>query len=449
MKDHAQVVIIGGGIVGCSVLYHLATLGWQDILLIEQDELSAGSTWHAAGSFSRFDMLPNLIRLRNDSLRLYDQLATAGEHPFEIHRTGGMILATDEQRLQELKLRTGLGRSLGMPHVLLSRHEVSAHHPLTDTTGIVGGLYDPLAGHVDPAGLTHALAQGAMKHGGSISERTKVIAMSEEADGSWLLVTDQGEVLADVVVNAAGLWADAVADMIGVDVPIAMIEHQYMATDEIDEVRNIDGELPSLCAPDDSYQLRHDRHGLLLRAFDDEASSWTLEQIQPDFGKTLLDGSPERLAQAIGDAAKRVPCLDGATFKPAVNGPLTVSPDGRPLLGPLPGFSNYFLACGFMDGLSLAGGAGKALAEWIVEGEPPLDLFALDATRFGEFARQSYTVATARDAYRRYYAIRFPKDDSSAGRPLKRAAIYDKLASKGAQFDAVFGWERPCWYAEN
>lgn len=449
MRDHAQVVVIGGGIVGCSILYHLASLGWQDVMLLEKTELTAGSTWHAAGHVSRFDPRPNLIKLRDQSVQLYERLAGDPDIFFKTHRTGGMILASSEERLLELKLMAARGRALAMPHVVMSRREIVDHHPLIDPTGILGGLYDPLAGHVDPYDLTHAFAHAAESNGAEVNQQTAVLAMSEEPDGSWLIITNQGEVVADVVVNAAGLWANQIMAMIGLELPMVAIEHQYVVTEEIPEIREAGSHLPSFYEPDASFQLRCERDGLLIDAYAAEPHCWALDGIPEDFGSDLLPAAPERLKPFLALAAKRMPCMKDVPLKSPINGPLTVTPDGRPLIGPVPGARNFYVACGFMDGLSLAGGAGKAVAEWIIEGEPPIDLFAVDVTRFGNFARQSYAIATAKEAYRRSFAIDFPHHRLPAGRPLKRTAIHDQLAAKGAQFDAIFGWERPCWFAKS
>ncbi|MGI9449184.1 MAG: GcvT family protein [Geminicoccaceae bacterium] len=448
MRDHAQVVVIGGGIVGCSVLHHLVLLGWQDVMLLEKAELTAGTTWRAAGHVSRFDLHPNMIKLRDDSVQLYEKLASDPKISFKTQRTGGMILATSEGRFQELKLQAARGRSLGMPHLIMSRREIADHHPLIDPIGIVGGLYDPLAGHVDAYDLTHALAYAAEEEGAEIHQQTAVIAMSQEPDGSWLIITDRGEVAADVVVNAAGLWANDIMAMIGLDVPMVAIEHQYAITEDVAEIQAVDGQLPSLCDPDASILLRCERDDVLIDAYGDEAKSRTTSGMPSDFGGAPLPGVSEHLKPYFALAAKRMPCLKDVALRSPISGPMTVTPDGRPLLGPLPGFRNFFVACGFMNGLSLAGGAGKALAEWIIEGEPPIDLFMVDVTRFGAFARKSYTMATAKEAYRRFFAIEFPHQRLPAGRPLKRTAIHDQLAAKGAQFDALFGWERPCWFAQ-
>ena len=449
MRDHAQVVVIGGGVIGCSVLYHLASLGWQNVVLLEKAELTVGATWLSAGHVSRFDRSPNLIRLRDQSVQLYEELAGHRYSGFQPNRTGGMILASSKERLDELKLQAARGRSLGMPHVIMSRREVVDQNPLIDPVGIVGGLYDPLAGHVDPYDLTHAFAKVAMDHGAAIHERTAVIAMSEEPDGSWLIITDRGEIMADVVVNAAGHWANRITSMIGLSLPMVGIEHQYVATEPISEVIPVDGKLPSFYDPDASIQLRCERSGLLIEAFGDDAPCRGLDDFQDDEENSLLPDSLERLQPYLTLAAKRMPCIRGVPLRAPINGLMTVTPDGRPLLGPLPGFRNFFVACGFMDGLSLAGGAGRAVAEWIIEGEAPIDLFAVDVTRFGSFARQSYAMATAKEAYRRFFSIDFPHGRRPAGRPLKRTAIHDKLTAKGAQFKALFGWEQPCWFAQS
>ena len=448
MRDHAQVVVIGGGVVGCSVLYHLVLLGWPDVMLLEKAELTAGATWRAAGHVSRFDLHPSMIRLRNDSVQLYEKLAGDPKISFKTQLSGGMILATSESRLQELKLQAARGRSLGMPHVIMSRREITDHHPLIDPIGIVGGLYDPLAGHVDAYDLTHALAFAAEDEGAELQQQTAVIAMSQESDGSWLIITDRGEIAADVVVNAAGSWTNDIMAMIGLDVPMAAIEHQYAITENVVEIQALDGQLPSLCDPDASLQMRCERDGVLIHAFNDDVKCRATSVTPTDIEDGLLYETSERLRSNLTLAAKRMPCLAKVDLRPPITGPMTVTPDGRPLLGPLPGFRNFFLASGFMNGISLAGGAGRALAEWIIEGEPPIDLFMVDVTRFGAFARKSYAMATAKEAYRRFFAIDFPHQRLPAGRPLKRTAIHDQLAAKGAQFDALFGWERPCWFAQ-
>ena len=449
MKEYAQVVVIGGGIVGCSLLYHLAALGWQDVTLLEKSELTAGSTWLAAGNVDRFDLTPNLIRLRDDSIRLYERLAERQDLNLTFQRTGGIILASSETRLDELKRRTGLARPLGMPHVLLSRREITDHHPLIDLSGVIGGLYDPLAGNVDSHELTHALAQAAKGLGAEVSEHTAVLAMSQESDGSWLLITDRGEIVADVVVNAAGLWAREVAAMIDQDLPIVPLDHQYIVTDPIAEVRALADGLPFLCEPESAFYLRAEDDGFLVGAFEAAPEFWTGEGSwePPRSDRAMRRTHPERFAPYLTKAGKRVPCLAGAPRKAPVNGPISMTPDGRPLLGPLPGLANYFVAAGFLNGLSLAGGAGKALAEWIIEGEPPLDLFTVDVARFGAFTGQDYVKNAAKEAYARHFAIRFPHDRLTAGGPLKRTAIHDKLTAHGAQFDIHFGWERPCWFA--
>ncbi len=452
LKDHAQVVVIGGGIVGCSLLYHLAALGWQDVILLERGELGGGSTWLAAGHVDRFDLTPSLIRLRDDSIRLYERLAEKPDRTLAFHRTGAIILAAREIRLEDLKRRAGLGRSLGMPHLLLSRREILDHHPLIDSDGLIGGLYDPLAGHADPYDLTQTLARAARSLGAEVSEQTAVLDMSREDDDSWLVITDRGEITADVVVNAAGRWAPELAAMVGLELPISMIEHRYVATETIDAVSGLDSTLPAICEPDGAFYLRVADGGLLVGAFEAEPRRWVKQDAEWTSAEKTSNAETAN-AETPADAAwlervaKRVPCLAGAGLKAPVSGPITMTPDGRPLLGPLPGFSSYFVACGFLNGLSMAGGAGKALAEWIIEGEPPLDLFPLDVARFGAFAGRSYAAETARAAYADHFAIRFPESRTPAGRPLKRTAIHDKLTARGGQFDGLFGWERPCWFA--
>jgi dimethylglycine dehydrogenase len=446
MRGQAAVAVIGGGIVGCSILYHLAARGWRDLVLLEQAELTAGVTWLAAGNVHRFDRPAAMIRLRDDSIRLYERLLRGREQSAGLGRTGGIVLATTEDRLLDLERRAGEASHLGLPHLLLNRREIRDHHPLIDLTGVLGGLYDPLCRHVDAYEMTHALAEAARHQGADIEERTEVLEIRAEP-GGWRLVTSQGDLTAKILVNAAGPWANRIALMTGRELPLALIEHQYVITGPIKEVRSIEGHLPYIAEPDAGYYLRREGHGLLIGAFESEPRPWTLEGVPAGLGQTILQEDPARIAREVGAARRRLPCLADGTVKPPVNGPLVMTPDGRPLLGPVPGQPGLVVAAGFMDGIALAGGAGRALADWLVDGTPPFDLTPLDVARFGAFAGRGYVAAKALECYIEHDAVCYPRQERPAGRPLRRSPIHDRLAAKGAQFGFFYGWERPRWFA--
>jgi len=447
LPSHARVVVIGGGILGCSVLYHLARLGWSEAVLLERGELTEGSTWHAAGNTPHFSTSLALARIHLESVDLYQRLEAETGQAVGFHKTGSLRLATVPDRMDEWRHHRGKARFLGMPFELLGPGEIKALHPLVETAGVLGAIWTPEDGHIDPSSVTQALAKGARDRGARILRRLPVTGLRAAPGGEWLVETAQGTIAAEHVVNAAGTWAREIGRLSGLDLPIVPMEHQYLVTEAIPEVAGLARELPILRDVDVSYYLRQERGGLLLGPYERPAKAWAVEGIPPGFAMELLPPELDRLQPFIEGAMARVPALATAGIKRVVNGPITYTPDGNPLLGPVRGLRNYHLACGFSFGITQAGGAGKYLAEWIVEGEPSVDLWEIDPRRYGPYANLRYAVARCVDIYEDEYAIAYPQLERAVGRPAKTGAIHDRLAAAGAVFGARNGWERPNWFA--
>ncbi|MFQ5985374.1 MAG: FAD-dependent oxidoreductase [Alphaproteobacteria bacterium] len=447
MKSHARVVVIGGGIVGCSVLYHLTKLGWSDVVLVEKTELTAGSTWHAAGNLPFFSLGVNLTRLHAYSVKLYQELEAETGQSVGFHKTGSLRLATTPDRMDEYRYHQGKARWLGIPYEILGREEVNRLYPLVSTKGLLGVVYNPDDGHIDPSSVTQALATAARQRGAEIYRPAPVTDLVARPDGGWDVVTEQATITAELVVLAAGFWSPAIARLAGVDLPIMPVQHQYVVTDAIPEVEALDFELPVLRDVDASYYLRQEGQGLLVGPYETAATPWATAGIPPDFGQELLPPDLERIEPYLLAAMARVPVLEKGGIKRVVNGPISYGPDGSALVGPVPGLKNFWVAAGFSFGIIQAGGAGHHLAQWIVEGEPELDLFDLDPARFGDFATKAYVLAKVRETYANEYAVVYPFEERPAGRPAKISPVYTRLAQRGAVFGARYGWERANWFA--
>ena len=446
MAEHVRVLVIGGGVVGCSCLYHLTQLGWTDAVLLERDELTAGSTWHAAGNCPTFSTSLPLLRLQQYSASLYGRLAEDPDYPINYHRTGSLRLAHSEDRLDEYRYVLGLAHALGIAYRLLTPAELRERHPFVELDDLLGALWDPCDGDIDPAQLTQAFAAAARRRGARIRRFTRVTALARRATGEWHVRTTQGDYLADVVVNAAGYRAAEVMALIGEPLPIVTMCHQYLVTDDIPELLALRERLPLLRDPDVSYYLRQERGGFLLGPYEQRATPAWLEGIPPEFAFRLFEDDLERLEPQIEAAYRRVPVLATAGVKRVVNGPIPYSPDGLPYLGPAHGFANFFHCNTFSFGIAQAGGAGKALAEWIVRGAPEWDLWAIDPRRFTGYATRSYALAKAVETYRLEYAPAFPGEERPAGRPLRISPLHARLSARGAQFGVRGGWERALWY---
>ena len=445
MKSSVKVAVIGGGIVGCSILYHLSRRGWSDVVMLERRELTAGSTWHAAASMHRLHGNPNIAKLQVYSNLLYRKLEVETGQSCGIHSPGGLYLASSKARMQELKSQHSRAKYLGFDVQLLSKDEIKQFNPLVNTDGLHGGMWDPEDGHVDPAGVPHALARGARDKGAEIYQHTEVLATRQVKDG-WEIDTNNGSLFAEVVINAAGLWAREVGELAGITLPLLPMEHQYLVTESIDAIRGLGKEMPLTRDYDRGFYMRQEGEGLLVGAYEKHGVPWSESGTPKNFGTELLPPDLDRWESNLEQAMIRVPCFGEAGIRQVINGPMVFSPDGLPQLGPVQGLRNYFVAVGIMAGFSQGGGIGKTIADWIIDGNPDRELFPLDVTRFGDFATHEYTKAKVLDNYARRFAIHYPNEERLAGRPSRVLPIHELLLAKGAVMGSVHGLERPLWY---
>lgn len=450
MKSETKVLIIGGGITGVSTLYHLAKAGWTDVMLVEKLELTSGSTWHAAGNLPSFSTSLNIMKLQKHSIELYQQLAEQTDEFLGHHQTGSVRLAHSKERLDEFKRVAGLARLAGLKGVeVVDNDRLRELHPYLDTTGLLGGLWDPYDGHIDPTSVTNAMARLARGYGASIVRHNPVSAIEQLADGRWQATTEKGVITADIIVNAAGFRANEVAAMIGHQFPICSLEHQYLVTDNIPELENRRQLLPLLRDPDISYYLRQEGKGLILGPYERTPVAWAVGGVPKDFGQELLQPELGRLEDIIGAAIEQIGLIGEGGIKTVVNGPIVYTPDGLPLLGPVHGYDNYFACVGFSFGITQGGGAGRYLSQWIMHGHPEVELWELDSRRFGDYADLSFTVDKALEVYANEYQLGFPNEYAMrpARRGQKTSPIQPLLQEKGAVYGAYYGWERPSWFA--
>ncbi|GAB5469437.1 MAG: FAD-dependent oxidoreductase [Rhodospirillales bacterium] len=449
LPSSARVVIIGGGAVGCSSLYHLAKAGWTDCLLIEKNELTSGSTWHAAGNCPTFSGSWSIMKLQAYSNQLYKRLGDEVDYPMNYHNTGAIRLAHTADRMAEFEHACTMARRQGVELSMMSAEEMRDLYPFLEVHDILGGSYDPTDGDIDPAQLTQAYAAGARKLGAKIQRFCGVTGVSRD-NGEWLVETDQGQVRCEYVVNAAGYRAAEVGRFFGRDIPCVSLSHQYLITESIPELSARGQEkLPLLRDPDISYYLRQERDCLLLGPYEWQATPHWVERGDPmpaDFSFQLYPDDLDRLEFYIEDACNRVPILGSVGVQRVVNGPIPYTPDGNPLLGPMPGVPNAFEACVYSFGIVQSGGSGKILSEWIMHGETEWDMWSVDPRRFTDFATKEYTRAKAVEFYQNEYAIGYPHEERPAGRPAMTTPIYEALKAKGAVFGARAGWERAVWF---
>ncbi len=448
MLAEAKVVVVGGGVAGLSCLYHLASLGWTDAALLEAHELTSGTTWHAAGLCTQFSGSYNLMGLLKYSVELYRSLPAETGQPVDFHPTGSLRLAQSGDRIDEFRHAEGVAELVGVPFELVSAERAAELFPLLDPRGLIGAAHLPTDGWVDPASLANAYARGATDRGARIHRRTKVTGI-ERTPGGWRLETPAGEVRAEVVVLAAGQWSRELARMAGAELPIVSMPHHYVLTAAVDGIPPRDSELPVLRDPDASFYARQDGDGLLVGPFERDPAPWALDGIPRGFHNRLLQPDLKRIAGSLDAAAARIPALAETPITKAINGPDGYTPDGRCLMGPVPGLRDFHVLAGFsIFGIVFSGGAGRYAAEWIVEGQPSDNMWELDVRRFGDYARTTYTARRACEVYEREYDVHFPEEERPAGRPLKTGPLYDRLHSRGAVFGARFGWERPLWFAK-
>jgi dimethylglycine dehydrogenase len=448
MKSHAQVAVIGGGVVGCSVLYHLTKLGWKDVILCERKELTAGSSWHAAGGFHALNSDPNVAGLQAYTIQLYKEIEAASGQDIGLHFTGGLNIAATRDRWDFLRADWARHRVLGLETRLVSPREIAELCPLIDVTDVIGALFDPMEGHLDPYGATHAFAKAARLNGAEIYRHTRVVALNARPDGSWNVVTDQGTIIAEHVVNAAGLWAREVGEMVGIDLPVVAMEHHYLLTEDLPQIAGAVRELPLVLDLDGEIYLRQERNGILLGVYEKEATPWAIGGTPWDFGATeLLPPNLDRLTGSLEKGFRRFPALADAGIRKVVNGAFTFSPDGNPLVGPVAGAQNYWTACGVMAGFAQGGGVGLALAQWMIHGEPDRDIYAMDVARFGPYATRPYAIARAKEFYARRFQIAYPNEVWPAGRPCKTSAVHGELKGRNAVFGVSYGQEVPLFFA--
>ncbi|MGE3305910.1 MAG: FAD-dependent oxidoreductase, partial [Rhizobiaceae bacterium] len=451
MKSHAQVVVIGGGVVGCSVLYHLARSGWTDVVLLERDELTSGSTWHAAGGMHTINGDPNVAKLQKYTIELYKEIEELSGQATGVHITGGVLLAATEARMDWLRGVVAKGRYLGLDLEEISVEEAHRLMPLLDPRQFVGAVRNSEDGHLDPSGVTHAYAKAARKLGAEVERFNKVEDIVRRADGKWRVITNKGEVAADHVVNAGGLWAREVGRMVGLELPILAMEHMYLITDDMPEVaevnRSTGKEVIHAVDFDGELYLRQERGGMLMGTYEKANKPWSEHTTPWNFGHELLEPDIERIAPSLEVGFRHFPAFQNTGIRKIINGPFTFAPDGNPLVGPVRGLPGFWVACGVMAGFSQGGGVGLALSNWMIHGDPGFDIWAMDVARYGDWASMAYTNAKVRENYSRRFSIRFPNEELPAGRPLKTTPVYDLLAAKGAQFGVAYGLEVPLWYA--
>ncbi len=449
MNTTTRVCVIGGGVVGASVLYHLTKLGWSDVMLVERSELTSGSTWHAAGGFHTLNGDTNMAALQGYTIRLYKELEQLTGMSCGLHHVGGVTLADTPERMDMMLAERAKHRYMGLDTEIVTPDEIKALSPITNTDGIIGGLYDPLDGHLDPSGTTHAYAKAARMGGADIILRNPVIETNQRPDGTWDVVTKEGTIHAEHVVNAGGLWARELGAMAGVYLPLHPMEHQYLVTEDTPEVYERDTELPHVMDPGGESYLRQEGRGICIGFYEQACEPWAVDGTPPDFGHELLANKLDRISDSVEFAFNRFPVLQRAGIKTIINGPFTFAPDGNPLVGPVPGLRNYWSACGVMAGFSQGGGVGLSLAQWMIEGAAERDVYAMDVGRFGDWITPEYTRTKVVENYQRRFSVSYPNQELPAARKHQTTPMYDIWAAQGAVFGAQYGMEVVNYFAQD
>jgi dimethylglycine dehydrogenase len=451
VKTTARVVIIGGGVVGCSVLYHLTKKGWSDVMLLERDQLTSGSTWHAAGGFHTLNGDPNVAMLQSYTVSLYEELELISGQSCGMHKSPGIMLADTPERMEFLKMTVARGRYLGMETEIISVKEAKNYFPFIEEKYFLGALLDPNEGHLDPSGTTYAYAKAARLGGATIEVQTKVESLEQKPDGTWRVITNKGVVECEHVVNCGGLWAREVGRMVGIELPVLAMEHMYLVTDDIPEVeafnKSAGKEIGHVIDFGAESYLRQEGKGMVLGVYEQAGVPWSPKNTPWSFGQELLQPDLDRIAPSLEIAFKHFPTLENAGIKRVINGPFTFAPDGNPLVGPVQGRTNFWSACGVMAGFSQGGGVGLALSNWMVDGDPGFDIWGMDVARYGDWATRTYTNAKVRENYSRRFRIRFPNEELPAARPLQTTPLYDKFIEQGAVMGDSWGMETPLWFA--
>src|SRR5258708_7777563 len=447
MKASARAVVIGGGVVGASVLYHLAKIGWRDLLLLEKSELPSGSSWHAAGGMHTFNGEANISRLQKYTIDLYREIEALAGQSCGLDPDGGLLLGGTPGELDSLKLICSRARYLGMETEMISLEQALQFNPLIDPRHFIGALWRADGGHCDPSGTTHAYVKAARLLGASVERHTRVLSLSQHADGSWDVVTDKGTVRAEHVVNCAGLWAREIGRMVGIELPVLAMEHHYLITEDIPELVGRSREFVNTTDYAGEIYVRQERGGALMGTYEPQGVIWSPLKTPDDFSMQLLPDDVPRLAPYFELGFQHFPALGRVGIRKAVNGPFTFAPDGNPLVGPVRGLRNFWVACAVMAGFSQGGGIGLVLSRWMAEGDPGQDILSMDVARFGAFATPKYTSIKVPENYSRRFRLAYPNEELPAARPGRRSPIYAQLKAAGAVMGANFGLENALWFA--
>ena len=449
LPSHAKVVIIGGGVVGCSILFHLAKFGWKDVLLLERDELTSGSSWHAAGQIHTISSDPNISRLQSYTINLYKEIEALSGQATGLHMTGGFYLASNKTWYDYLKRERSKARYMGLEQEFISPEEVARRHPLIDPKHYYAALWDDQDGDLDPSGTTYAFAKAARHYGAQYFTHTPATATTQRADGSWDVTTPKGVINAEHIVNCGGLWAREVGHMGGLNIPVQPMEHHYLITEPIEEIANASDRLPCGIDYEANVYFRQERDGMLLGTYEPVGVPWKVEGTPWDFGHELLNPNLDHIADRLELSFERIPALGNAGIKSAINGPFTFGPDGNPMIGPVPGMTNYWCAVGVMAGFCQGGGVGLTMAEWMIDGEPSIDVWAMDVARFGNWASPDWGTVKSTENYERRFVMTFPNETLPKGRMQQTTALYDRLIAKGARMGQAFGLEHVLWFANS
>ncbi len=445
LPDAARIVIIGAGAVGCSIAYHLTREGECDVVVLEKSGITHGSTWHAAGLVGQLRSKRNLTRMMQHSVELYGRLAAEVGQEIDWRPVGSLRIASSRERWSEIRRTATTARSFGFELHLLSAEEAAARFPYMTTAGVEGAAFVPSDGYVDPSSLTQAMARGATRRGARIVEGVRVTGITVKDGRAVAVVTDRGTIKCETVVNAAGIWARDVAAMAGVRVPAAAVEHQYMVTEK---TSGLPRDLPTVRDPDKNFYLKPEVGGFAVGGWEDNTVPFGPAGVPFDFGRELFPGNFDRFEKIALPAAERIPLLNELGVRQLINGPIPISPDGEPIIGLAPELANFYVCCGFTSGIAASGGAGRALAHWILAGEPEYDLWAFDVRRFGtHHSGTRYLHERCVESYHRYYRIHWPIEEMRSGRGGRRSPLYGMLRDAGAVFGSRFGWERPNWFA--
>lgn len=449
LPSHAKVVIIGGGVVGCSILFHLAKFGWKDAVLLERDELTSGSSWHAAGQIHTISSDPNISRLQSYTIGLYKEIEELSGQSVGLHMTGGFYLASNKTWYDYLKRERSKARYMGLQQEFISLQEVAERHPLIDPKHYLAALWDDQDGDLDPSGTTYAFAKAARHYGAQYFTHTPATATTQRADGTWDVTTPNGTINAEYIVNCGGLWAREVGHMSGLNFPVQPMEHHYLLTEGIDEIVNHPTRLPCGIDYEANLYFRQERDGMLLGTYEPVGVPWKVEGTPWDFGHELLNPNLEHIADRLELGFERIPALANAGIRQAVNGPFTFGPDGNPMIGPVPGMHNYWCAVGVMAGFCQGGGVGLTMAEWMIDGEPSIDVWAMDVARFGSWASPDWGTVKSTENYERRFVMTFPNETLPKGRRQQTTALYDRLIARGARMGQSFGLEHALWFADS